>query len=278
MTATAVKERPILFSGPMVKAILEGRKSQTRRVVSARNSTVLGYPGSMMWDQLQFDYHKDGYKTYPDGPNSTMFGCGPGVQYLHVPAWAPDDGEENVVSYRVRPVYKIGQRLWVRETWADVNSEEGPAILYRADGCLRSWHDFSETFGPDYGAGPSMDYDAYPGDYAMWWSDLWKGEPDHSWKPSIFMPRWASRITLEITEVRVQRLNSISDADCYAEGLPEECPEFDAAEHASIGGVTLADGSPERHWFHAAWDKINRKAHPWSSNPWVWAISFRKVD
>lgn len=215
--ATATKYRPIIYSGPMVRAILSGRKTQTRRVVNPQ-------PESM-------------YESLSDTPTELWFG---------------DNRPLHQASFGVYCKYgKPGDRLWVRETWADVNSEGGPAIAYRADGVIRTWTEFSESFGPDFGCGPSMDYDAYPGHYAMWWSDLLRGEPDHNWRPSIFMPRWASRIILTLTEVRIERLRSISDSDVRAEG-------FSRGEE-----------------FQATWDPLNaHRGYGWDTNPWVWALTF----
>lgn len=203
-----MKLRPILFSGEMVRAILDGRKTQTRRVLKPSWSRCLDL-------------------TDPDDRARAVEQCPYGVP---------------------------GDRLWVRETWADVNSSEGPALLYRADGGMRTWHEFSETFGPDYGAGPSMDYVAYPGEYVMWWSDLLAGEPDHRWRPSIYMPRWASRLTLEVTEVRVERVQEVSEEDARAEGV----------------------GTREQ--FIDLWGSINMKrGYGWAKNPWVWVVSFRRA-
>ena len=122
------------------------------------------------------------------------------------------------------PMGKLGDLLWVRETWADVNTTEGPAILYKASGYYRSWHEFSKKFGTDYGAGPSMDYDSYPGDYCMWWEDLLSGAPDHKWKSPRYMPKWSARIWLKVKGVRVERLQDITNSDAIAEGV--QCKRF----------------------------------------------------
>lgn len=210
------KERPILFSAPMVRAILSGKKTMTRRVVKPQPEINGPYGGMPFGRQ---DY-------------SCPFGC-------------------------------IGDRLWVRETWADVNTPDGPAICYRADGSYQSWHDFCVDTVPGYHGMPSMNYDKYPGDYTMWWEDLLNREthkePGYKWRPSIFMPRWASRINLENTGVRVERLKAISDEDAKNEG------------------VELGE-----HWiytqaFEELWDSINGKTYPWENNPWVRVIKFKMV-
>jgi hypothetical protein len=177
-----VKERPILFSGPMVRAILEGRKTQTRRVI----------------------------KPQPEI----------GGAYWRTPGGA--------IGRDVKPKYcpygRPGDLLWVRETWAiNIGAEPGESIYaYRADR-------------------------ERPGD----------------WKPSIHMPRKASRLLLRITDVRVQRVQEISDAEAIAEGC---VPVWDA-------GVTPRDA------FAELWDDINApRDHGWESNPWVWAISFERSN
>ena len=189
-TETTVKERPILFNAEMVRAVRAGRKTQTRRVIKGAEDVDC-------WTELE---------RYPP----VFRGC-----------WSNDDETAHASMDLECPYGCAGDRLWVRETWADVNSEMGPSIAYRADGDIRGWEEFSETFGEDYGAGPSMDYESYPGDYVMWWSDLLNGEPDHKWKPSIHMFRWASRINLRIKDIRVERIQDISNADAIAEGIGE---------------------------------------------------------
>ena len=215
-----MKERPILFSGTMVRAILDGRKTQTRRVMKPQPEWVT-----------------------PDGVMCWNKSCA-------------------MVKAHKGPYGFPGDRLWVRETWSDVNSPFGPAICYRADGSYMAWEDFSKTFGPDYGAGPSMDYDAYPGDYLMWWEDLLNRdqhkEEGYRWKSPYHMPRWASRIMLEVKGVRVERLQDIGQGSACAEGCP---PLNEPIE-----------------WFHGLWDTINGKTYPWSSNPFVWVIEFKRIE
>ena len=146
--ATAVKERPILFSGPMIRAILRDRKTQTRRAVNPQP-----------WQE-------------PDGE----LGWSSGGGYVE---W--NNGREDLSPY------EVGTRLWVRETWHQhyAGGVLGGRPCYRADESCKA----PEVVLP--------------------------------WKPSIFMPRWASRITLEITEVRVQRVQEISPDDIVAEGIPK---------------------------------------------------------
>ena len=231
-----MKEHPILFSTPMVNAILDGRKTQTRRVFKGLPELSPGFEWNI---------------------EPTINGEWEVGAVNHI------TGEEALLGYFECKHGGIGDRLWVRETWADVNTPDGPAICYRADGNYMHWRDFSKTFGPDYGIGPSMDYTAYPGGCCMWWEDLLNGEPDHRWRPSIFMPRWASRITLEITGIRVERLQDITEEDAIAEGV--------------FGNEGPYDQQTPRMCFETLWDSINGKKYPWSINPWVWVISFERI-
>jgi hypothetical protein len=207
-----MKERPILFSGPMVRAILEGRKSQTRRVVkgltaghehTGRSLTGLGYPASMgkWW-----------------------------AEFLHSEPGSP--------IYVACPYGQPGDRLWVRETWA-LHPDDGEAgVLWRATD---------------------------PG---------WDAEGTGlKWRPSIFMPRWASRIELEVTGVRVERLQGIRPLDAIAEGIMEYEP---GAFHWEPCGSGTEYFRGPRDAFLTLWDSINAKrGHGWDVNPWVWVVEFR---
>lgn len=238
-----MKETPIIFNMDMVRAILDGRKTQTRGVVK-------GYKPS--W----FDIVES--KTDNSVKFIKSFNFGGHHAGLSVTKWIKC------------PYGKVGDRLWVRETWADVNTPDGPAICYRADGSYQHWRDFSTVFDKDYGAGPSMNYEAYPGDYVMWWEDLLNGEPDHRWKPSIHMPKWACRTWLEITNIRVERLQDINYAEVIAEGfhwlLTDE--QQTDAEHR-FNGIKA---------YSRLWDSIYGKKYPWEDSPWVWVIEFKRID
>jgi hypothetical protein len=196
------KERPILFSGPMVLALRAKTKTQTRRVVKFREFRPSDTPG--------YDWTFRG--TLRGGTSSSVWQDLRHSQLLDL-----------------CPYGKPGDRLWVRETWAtteqDGDHPRDAYVVYRAT-------------DPD-----------------------WETQQGWRWRPSIFMPRWASRLTLEIVEVRVQQLHTISAADCVAEGfLP-----------------TMRNEPPALDRFRDLWEKLNGKRHPWKSNPWLWAITFRRV-
>lgn len=209
-----MKERPILFSGPMVRAILESRKTQTRRVMKSQPYTlrVEGF----------------GYPTKAGGFVS--------INSPHCLAECP---------------YGIsGDRLWVRESFQPLF----------ADG-LRSKDTDWQT-----GKGYAPRYVATEG--RTEWMDLDDKLTDRC-KPGIHMPRWASRVLLEITDVRVQRLQEISERDAADEGAGAT-----AAVHEEW------DGDPDeyRKRFRELWESINvKRGFGWNVNPWVWALTFKRI-
>jgi hypothetical protein len=164
-------------------------------------------------------------------------------------------GEVNGGSYRNSPYGEPGDRLWVRETWGvadkwlhECETDPPRCIAYRAGLAARN-------FDPVYDVDTSS----------------WAFEPHMKWRPSIHMPRWASRITLEITGVRVERLTDISEADAMAEGSPfyeegMDAPSSDTSEEWSY-----------RASFCRLWESINGPGS-WDANPWVWCMSFRRVQ
>lgn len=224
-----MKERPILFSAPMVRAILAGTKTQTRRVVAQANSLVNGgsFPRAM-WPGL------DLAKAWVDPGPSPAGNPGP---YLKAPfALEPKWPAREEYVYRVYPRVQVGDGLWVRETW---DYYGGGEYLYQQD-----------RRAVMYAASP----ESVPG----------LGE--RRWRPSIFMPRWASRISLEISSVRVQHLHDISEEDARAEGFRDRYDAAPTGERDTAAEV-----------FAQGWDSINGKRAPWASNPFVWVLSFRRV-
>lgn len=246
------RERPLLFSGSMVLRILADAKWQTRRILKPQ-------PRGTPWlSSGADDGHAPGwFDVWEEGRAS----CGAAAREVVVPLkglpWRP------------------GDRAWVRETWADVNSSEGPALAYKANGAVVPWEVWCTKPGPDYGAGPSMNYDRYPGNYTMWASDLLDGAEGHAWRSPIHMPRWASRITLEITDVRVQRLQSISEEDAVAEGIePFRSSGFYKSPAHSDGKWRAGDNA--YLMFRDLWSDIYGP-DAWDANPWVAALSFRRI-
>jgi hypothetical protein len=205
-----MKERPILFSGPMVRALLAGQKTQTRRILKLK------------WG-FDFAERDDGtlwpWAEHPDCDDDVWMPC---------------------------PQGEVGDRLWVRETWAygihamaAKRDEEGP-FVYAADGTTQ-------------------------------------GRLSERWTPSIHMPRWANRILLDITALRAERLQDISDEDARAEGI--ECmagdPECGYRNYLDKTGQDWAL-SP-RESFRSLWESINGPAS-WAKKPWVWVVEFERAQ
>lgn len=243
-----MKVHPILFSAAMVRAILDGHKSQTRRIVKA--PTDLGRDahgkscGTMMYD-LERAFADHGFPTDERGELLRQVkwnGADPVLyrnHYLHVPFAHPHDGwdrngEDALV--RLYPRWSAGDRLWVKETWqsaAAMNQchKADDYVVYRAS-------------DPDWGE-----------------FEGWK------WRPSIYMRKEDSRIELEVAAVRVERLQQITEADARAEGIPLTTTDC----RASWGGHRTAKAA-----YVQLWNAINGKKHPWETNPWVWVIAFEK--
>lgn len=210
-----MKERPILFSAPMVRAIREDRKTQTRRVVK---------PSKL-----------------PDG-NWMVETIGGTHKITH---WDNDTAETSILTC---PYGQPGDFLWVRETWMPDAPHDGTWAATSFYGCKNSpLSDIPERFRT-----PAH----------CLYRASWTGNDLVGWKPSIHMPRWASRITLEITGVRVERLWDISDSDSLAEGIYP----------TSTG---LYPGSPKAV-YRKLWESINGPGS-WEANPFVWVLEFRRV-
>lgn len=217
-----MKEHPIIFSGPMVRAILAGQKTVTRR--------VLKVPSWAHTDSLEVE---NGIATV--------------------------ETRNGLDGHLISPYGATGDRLWVRETWAS----HGPQLVaYQADGECGAW------MGDSAGG-------------RLWIFHGWVTQAERHesrellgrrwglaarggrWRPSIHMPRWASRLDLEVVNVRAEHLHDIDDADALREGV------------LTLEGGTTA---PPREVFADLWDTINGERAPWSSNPWVWRVEFKRTE
>jgi len=220
--------KSIICNSESVRAILDGRKTQTRRVVTRMTSNVDGHgrANKEFWEQLDFsDYYLDSGPSPAGNPGPYLKIYNPTLTTRH----------------RIYPIWFPGDKLWVRETWKPFISVTDPryGIRYKADK-----------------------------------SRVSKGMPVNlitelvakstKWRASIHMPIWASRITLEIKDVRVERVQDISFADVIAEGFPFE------------------KGSEVDSWYKSAfeglWDSINlKRGFGWDTNPWVWVKEFEII-
>ncbi|WP_257744569.1 hypothetical protein [Burkholderia glumae] len=240
-----MKERPILFSAPMVRATLDGRKSQTRRVVKHQPPDDVAPITVGRYHPTIIDRHGD------EAPGDEVFGA---------------YSEDGVWGCKC-PYGEPGDRLWVRETWSTDFAQHYPCerVWYAADDDRR--HDIEVRDGVRGIFSPESNLHV-----------------PFRWRPSIHMPRWASRITREITRVRVERLQSMSINDLCAEGIDDllEDPDsvvgeaFNRAEHFKIGGAPMRH-EPEIYGFAALWDSLNG-AGSWEANPWVWVIEFKRIE
>lgn len=227
-----MRERGILFSGEMVRAILAGRKTQTRRPL----------------------------KPQP---------------FVHFGEYGPEDlewkGARGLTPNALIDSCPYGGRLWVRETWQIVDEADA---------------DVSGRLGP---AAP---YKGVQGTRSITWRAIYRADgdlPDHPvygralWRSPIYQPRWASRLALEVTAVRVERLQDISEEDAKAEAAPclcDQCgndPEHDGGEaiHWACDDDSIAG---HRVGFAVLWDRLNAKrGYGWEANPWVWVVAFEVI-
>lgn len=208
-----MKERPILFSGPMVRAILDGKKTVTRRVVLRRaGGKTFSYPGRTFlvkaFDRIRLLLGND------------------------------------ICTHEIAPYCRPGDRLWVRETFAKPFAGEG-GYIFRAD-------------GPEY---------QRPGDHRY---HGWGADGD--WSPSIHMPRVACRLVLEVTDVRVERLQDITENDAKAEGVTIN----ERLASKKINPKSRFQRTRHIKAFERLWDDLNvKRGYGWDQNPWVWVITFR---
>ena len=233
-------DRPILFSAPMIRALLEGRKTMTRRLLTASNSSFGSAPREF-WD------HADFTKAWPDGAVDSGM-------YLHVPCHCQEDEHQKIIgvdcrrcdemgwsttSHRLWPTVRGGDRLWVRETWRGAACTDHLPPREIQGACC--WYE-ADSNAPE-----------------------WAGKL----RPSIFLPQKLSRLTLIVTGAKVERVQDISEADAIAEGCAGTLgPNSDFPDEW--------DPSPCEE-FAELWGRING-AGSWNENPWVVAISFRVIQ
>ncbi|MHC4121982.1 MAG: hypothetical protein ACYSSI_00280 [Planctomycetota bacterium] len=222
-----MKERSIIFSTEMVRAILDGKKTQTRRVIKPQPVT-------------KDEKYQDPPEIISDG---TLYYSS---LYLNIKC----------------PYGKVGDRLWVRETFQPILAKGIEIYDY-------------EKYDYKTGKGYEINYVATNG--AIEWID---GDDNISQKcfPSIHMPKWATRIWLEITNIRVERVQDISEEDAKAEGVEPEKVRCRDLAGIVYGGNQWRDFWLYKAGFKTLWDSLNAKrGYSWESNPWVWVIEFKVI-
>ncbi len=250
---SGIKESPILFSAPMVRAILSGQKTVTRRVIKPQPT--------LKTDEWVVDA----------GGTGKWMGSGPS------PATG---GTRQTWGWATCPYGQPGDRLWVRETWSDVNLQGAPGIAYRADDDVRDLME-DESFLDDQGAFNYDDPRSAPYHFSCWSEDLISGT-EGRWRPSPHMPRWVCRILLEITGVRVERLQDGDGETAFesrylAEGINKIHHGDGAfAYHASNKDPLPGNWCHPEDAFKDLWNSLNGIG-AWESNPWVWVIEFKRV-
>lgn len=235
-------EHGFMFKPEMVRALLDGRKTQTRRICTAHNSSIDGGPtGKAAWARLDWSTSP----AYPNLPAPYADG-GLAGEYWHVPmrphvADRQDDPDLWTV-HRVYPRVQVGDVVWVRETWADLCGN-GRACRPRG----RS-------------AGDPRAHIIYRADYSDGCSPV-----DRPWRSAMLMPRWATRALRRVIDIRAQRVQEISEEDALAEGVDRT-------------NTSLRGYATER--FKRLWDSCNghRPGCAWADNPPVWAYSFERLE
>lgn len=238
-----IKERPIIFNKEMVKAILDDRKTQTRRLVNDNHTKAIEFMGGSNEENDEFEFVGLNYGKWGDDSNE------------HGPEWlvsCTEYPEEGVLPIG-QLLGAVGERLWVRETFQGQLVDESLLEEFREDADKFKIPKYCE-YAADGGAKPE-------------YCDL-DDNLRHGWRPSIHMPRWASRITLEITDVRVERLNAISEEDALAEGMDNG---------TSDAAMTAGWYEKPQRAFQRLWEQLYGE-ESWSSNPWVWVIEFKRVE
>lgn len=227
---TKITERGMIFNGEMVRALLDGRKTQTRRIVKGTDSAV----------KFCKEWNINGEEVFVVLGEKDHTGMNPVLGAISCPFGA------------------VGNRIWVRETF------QGPLFNYeQMDEYLEDSSKFEKPEFCQYAA---------DGGHRPEYQDA-DDNLRHGWRPSIHMPRWASRILLEITDVRVERLNAINEHDAQAEGVAKLRGGF--WKHYQPGWTQhqlSARGS-----FVTLWKSIYGD-ESWNSNPWVWVIKFNRIE
>lgn len=223
-----MKERGMIFNGEMVRAILNGRKTQTRRIMA-----------------IQPDHSELGLRRVIESKNGIDDG-----KYF----WSQSDatGLKSRSKPFACPFGTVGDRIWVREAFrVHSRATDVATLVYKASE-RNSWTEQTHRVPVAVCNKPAT---------------------PEKWTPSLHMPRWASRITLEITGVRVERLNSIHDVDAMREGIQN----LTTCSHADFGIPGVVNAQHPVRAFQLLWESIYG-AESWKANPWVWVVEFKRIE
>lgn len=255
MTPPPIKQ--IRFSEIMIRALL--REIEKPGTGKTQERLVLKLPTKGEY------FLRGGWEPTTSGGAGVFYSDGRAAPE-QVAIWNQTTGTTVVVPHQV------GDLLWVQETWQGINTPDGPQLTYRA---TPDYFEIDAWDGPDEGAGPSFNYDRCPGtDFCNWGADVLND--DGPWRPSIHMPRWASRLTLEVTGVKVERLQDISKEDAIAEGIePDQSGRFTTIAWRNYDYPNYPINSAVLS-FRSLWNSINEaRGSGWDANPWAAAITFR---
>lgn len=242
-----MKERGMIFNGEMVRALLDGRKTQTRRIVKGTDGAV----------KFCKEWNINGEEFFVVLGEKDHTGMNPVLGAISCPLGA------------------VGDRIYVRETWAILGNEDGCCIDWEEKLCKADERSAARIY--------RASCEQKQGNYGLWSipddADWKPHTKDHqyegAWRPSIHMPRWASRILLEITDVRVERLNDISEEEAITEGVPPAgglLPDYPGTFLTPKGDFATAKVAFQRLWESIYGDES------WQANPWVWVIEFKRVE
>ncbi|MBW5826567.1 hypothetical protein H0I68_16110 [Yersinia kristensenii] len=253
-----MNEKPILFNSEMVNAILSGRKTQTRRIMGNQ-------PAGQDLETVHVRHNDDfNFQWYGNLGESSYFPC---------------------------PLGKPGDQLWVRETFALLGNEDGVCVDWQ-DNMVKGDEQAAARIYKASCEQKHGDYGLYSiPDSAYWKPDTTNMKYEGTWRPSIHMPRCASRINLLITGVRVERLNDISEKDAMAEGITAKEviieTRYEGGGHVEITAERFffVGGDDEGYEsageaFAELWDSIygQKEGENWQANPWVWVINFERME
>lgn len=248
-----MKETPILFTPDHIRAILDDKKTQTRRVMNVPHKND---DGKIVMEQ-----------PFPDGPTRGKFRSCDAGGYWEL--WGPDSGDGRALLYEwgFPCHYGVpGDRMWVKEAWALTGDRLiDPCLGYKADGTQKpiNRHIGGHDLWYPHGLKPISTEELLTPPMGVL-----------GWRNAMFMPKWAARLWLEITDVRVERVQEISGHDSFAEGVTVPCLDEEISKE-TLDELAIAG-------YKYLWDSINGKraggVFAWDKNPFVWCISFRRID